>query len=51
MGVYYMLMKQISLSESEIAILCELFSETAALDMPISEEPEFDALWEKITND
>ena len=50
MGVYYIHMaKQIPLSESEIAILCELFSETAALDMPISETPEFDALWEKIT--
>ena len=52
MGVYYILMaKQISLSDSEIAILCELFSETAALDMPISDAPEFNALWDKITND
>tara|TARA_B100000700_G_scaffold192933_1_gene212467 strand:+ start:1038 stop:1175 length:138 start_codon:yes stop_codon:yes gene_type:complete len=40
--------KTLQITSEEQAILTELFSETAALDAPISESPEFDALWDKI---
>ena len=42
--------KTITLNSEEIEILTELFSEVAALDYPISETPEYDALWDKIVS-
>ncbi len=41
--------KTLSLQPEEIAILCELFSETAALEIEVGESEEvFNALWDKI---
>ena len=42
--------KTITLNSAELEILTELFSEIAALDYPISETPEYDALWDKIVS-
>ena len=42
--------KTITLNSEELEILTELFSEIAALDYPISETPEYDALWDKIVS-
>jgi len=42
--------KTITLNSEELEILTELFSEVAALEYPISETPEYDALWEKIVS-
>ena len=43
--------KTISLNSEELEILSELFSEVAALEYPISETPEYDALWDIIVSD
>ena len=40
--------KTITLNSEELEILTELFSEIAALEYPVSETPEYDALWDKI---
>jgi len=41
--------KTVSLTPEEISIICELFSETAALDIEVGESEEvFNALWDKI---
>ena len=42
--------KTITLNSEEIEILSEIFSNLADLDFPISETPEFDALWDKIVS-
>ena len=42
--------KTITLNSVELEILTELFSEIAALEYPVSETPEYDALWEKIVS-
>tara|TARA_B100000427_G_scaffold320252_1_gene319394 strand:+ start:724 stop:858 length:135 start_codon:yes stop_codon:yes gene_type:complete len=42
--------KTIALNSEELEILTELFSEVAALEYPVSETPEYDALWEKIVS-
>ena len=42
--------KTITLNSEELEILTELFSEIAALEYPVSETPEYDALWEKIVS-
>ncbi len=42
--------KTITLNSEEIEILSEIFSNLADLDFPISETPEYDALWDKIVS-
>ena len=42
--------KTITLNSEELEILTELFSEIAALEYPVSETPEYDALWNKIVS-
>ena len=42
--------KSITFNSEELEILLELFSEVAALEYPISETPEYDALWDKIVS-
>ena len=42
--------KTLTLNSEELEILSEMFGEIAALDFPISETPEFDALWDKIVS-
>ena len=42
--------KSITFNSEELEILLELFSEIAALEYPISETPEYDALWDKIVS-
>ena len=42
--------KTITLNSEELEILTELFSEIAALEYPVSETPEYDALWDKIVS-
>ena len=42
--------KTITFNSEELEILTELFSEIAALEYPVSETPEYDALWEKIVS-
>ena len=43
--------KTITLNSEEIEILSEIFGSLADLDFPISETPEYDALWDKIVSD
>ena len=42
--------KTLTFNSVELEILTELFSEVAALEYPVSETPEYDALWEKIVS-
>ena len=42
--------KTLTFNSEELEILTELFSEVAALEYPVSETPEYDALWEKIVS-
>tara|TARA_B100000131_G_scaffold3677_1_gene3809 strand:- start:334 stop:564 length:231 start_codon:yes stop_codon:yes gene_type:complete len=42
--------KSITFNSEELEILLELFSEIAALEYPVSETPEYDALWDKIVS-
>ena len=42
--------KTITFNSEELEILTELFSEIAALEYPVSETPEYDALWDKIVS-
>ena len=42
--------KTITLNSEEIQILSEIFSSLADLDFPISEIPEYDALWDKLVS-
>ena len=42
--------KTITLNSEEIEILSEIFGSLADLDFPISETPEYDALWDKIVS-
>ncbi len=41
-------MKTLQINSEELAILTEVLSEVAALEYPISETSEFDALWDKV---
>ena len=41
---------QISLSSAQYALLTDIFSSLADLDLPPAEDPEFDDLWEKVIN-
>ena len=42
--------KTLTLNSQELEILSEMFGEIAALEFPVSETPEYDALWEKIVS-
>jgi len=42
--------KTLTLNSEELEILSEIFGSLADLDFPISETPEFDALWDKIVS-
>ena len=50
-GLTQMDSKTITLNSEEIEILSEIFGSLADLDFPISETPEYDALWDKIVSD
>ena len=54
MGFFYWyyrgMEKTLTFNSEELEILTELFSEVAALEDPVSETPEYDALWEKIVS-
>ena len=41
---------QISLSSAQYALLTDIFSSLADLDLPPAEDPEFDQLWDQVIN-
>ena len=41
---------QITFTSEQYALLTDIFSSLADLDLPPAEDPEFDDLWEKVIN-